>query len=67
MKLLTRFISEIQIIKIELLTAAVNEISESGIELVLRRRLYLEPEPTVFVQPPISELVGAAERGNSGW
>ena len=64
--LLTRFISEIEIIKIELLDAeyvypeyryhAINEISESAIELVLRRRANLEPEPTIFVEPPIPEF-----------
>lgn len=76
--LLNRFIPEIEIIKIELLDAeyvypeylyhAINEISESAIELVLRRRPNLEPEPTVFAEPPIPELVseGLNLRANSG-
>jgi SAM-dependent methyltransferase len=61
--LLARFISEIEIIKIELLDAeyiypeylyhAINGISESAIELVLRRRVNLDPEPTIFVEPSI--------------
>jgi hypothetical protein len=66
--LLTKFISEIELIKIELLDAeyvypqylhhALNGISESAIELVLRRRPNPEPEPTIFVEPPIPKLVG---------
>jgi hypothetical protein len=65
--MLARFISEIEIIKIELLDAdcvypeylyhAINQNSESAIELVLRRRLNLEPEPTMFAEPPIPELI----------
>ena len=64
--LLSRFVPDIEIIKIELLDAeyvypeylyhSINEISESAIELVLRRRANLEPEPTVFIVPPIPEL-----------
>jgi SAM-dependent methyltransferase len=74
MDMLTRFIPEIEIIKIELLDSdyvypeylyhATNENSESAIEVVLRRRLNLEPEPTIFVEPPIPELIATSEGYN---
>jgi len=73
-KLLTRFVPEIEIIKIELLDAEyvypeylyhrINEISESAIELVLRRRANLEPEPTIFVEPPIPEFIEISKGSN---